>query len=86
MKSKKELSVDVLKAKKKRLVSFLIILASLIIIYSIYFITKLVIGTWQANNNTLEMVGLGVLVISISILTTQLSLTEKAIKSQNNQD
>jgi uncharacterized membrane protein YcjF (UPF0283 family) len=84
MKNKKiqELSIDELTAKLKALRTLLIVLSSLVLLYAIFFITKLILGTWQANN-TLGIVGLGVLVVVISNLTIRMSVIGREIKSRN---
>lgn len=81
-KSNKELTIEELNAKKKTLITILIILSAVILLYLVYFVTKLASGTWQANN-TLGIVGLGLLGVVSSNLTIQLSFLGKEIKSRN---
>jgi hypothetical protein len=81
MKSKRELSKEELHSKKKKLRISIIVVSSLIMLYAVYFVIKLVSGTWQANN-TLGIVGMGVLGVLISNLTIQLSVIQKEIKSR----
>ncbi|MDG1276539.1 MAG: hypothetical protein P8O16_04610 [Algoriphagus sp.] len=85
MKSNQELTVDELKGKKKTLTTSVIVISVLMILYSVYFISKLASGTWLSTN-TLGMVGLGVLVIFISNLAIQLVLIEKELKSRKEND
>ena len=85
MKSNQELSKEELHSKKKKLRISIIVVSSLIILYAVYFVIRLVSGTWQANN-TLGIVGMGVLGVLISNLTIQLSVIQKEIKSRNGSD
>lgn len=84
-KTNKELSVDELNAKKKTLITIVVVLAVLILVYLGYLLTKLLSGTWQANNS-LGIIGLGVLVVITSNLTIQLSILTKEIKSRETKD
>lgn len=79
----KEYPTEELRSKKKTLITIIVVLAILIVVYLIYFIYKLVSGTWEANN-TLGSVGLGVIVVAISIITIQLSKVEKELKNRMN--
>lgn len=81
----KELTIEELKAKKKTVITLMVVLSSLILMYMVYFIVKLVSGTWQSNN-TLGIVGLCVLVVFLSNLTIRLSAIEKEVKSRLNKD
>lgn len=82
MKSNKELTIKELNSKKKSLVTILIVLSSLILAYGVFFVTKLASGTWEANN-TLGIVGLGVMVVLISNISLRLSVIQKEIKGCN---
>jgi hypothetical protein len=81
MKSNQELSKAELNYKRKNLLILLVVTSSLILLYAVYFVVKLLTGTWQANN-TFGIVGLGVLVVFISNLTTRLSVIQKEINSR----
>ena len=85
MKSIQELSKEELLSKKKQMTISIIIVSSLIVLYGVYFIMKLISGTWQANN-TLGIVGLGVSGVFISNLTMRLNMIQKEIKSRNGSD
>lgn len=84
-KTNKELSVEELNAKKKTLVTIVVVMAVLILAYLGYFLTNLLYGTWQGNNS-LGIIGLGVLVVFISNLAIQLSILSKEIKSRETKD
>ena len=85
MKSYQKLSKEELYSIKKKTRLSIIVVSSLIILYAVYFVIKLVSGTWQANN-TLGIVGMGVLGVLISNLTIRLSVIQKEIKSRNGSD
>ncbi len=82
MKSIQELTKEELSSKKKKLLILLVVLSLLILLYAGYFVVKLINETWQANN-TLGVVGLGVVVVFISNATIQLTAVQKEIKSRN---
>lgn len=82
MNKSKDQTLEILNSKKKKLTVLIVLISTLIILYAIYFVMKLISGTWQANN-TLSIVGLALLVVLISNLTLQLSSIQKEIKSRN---
>ena len=85
MKSYQKLSKEELYSIKKKTRISIIVVSSLIILYAVYFVIKLVSGTWQANN-TLGVVGMGVLGVLISNLSLKRSAIQKEIKSRNGSD
>jgi hypothetical protein len=76
-------TIEELNARKKTLSTITIVLAVLILLYAGYFLTKLISGTWQANN-TLGIVGLGALGVVSSMISIQLGKIGKEIKSRDN--
>ncbi|MCF8254214.1 MAG: hypothetical protein K9J84_06510 [Bacteroidia bacterium] len=74
-----ELTTDELKSKIKTLKVVLIIMSSLIVLYTVYFIYKIATGTWKANN-TLETIMLGMLVVVISTTTIRYSSIAKILQ------
>ncbi len=84
MKSKtnQDLSIEQLAGKRKTLLTILMIVTTLIVLYLVYFISKLIAGTWQVNN-ALGMTGIGGLVIASSILSIQLSMVNQEIKRRS---
>ncbi len=72
-------TVETLVAKKKTLRTIIIVLSLLVLMYGIYFVTKLVAGTWETNN-TLGIVGLGGIVVGLSLVTTQVAAVDKELK------
>lgn len=71
-----------LNSKKKSMQIVLIIISSLIVLYSIYFVYKLATKFWEANN-TLGIVAMGMLVIVISTTSVQYSSIVKELKKRN---
>lgn len=81
-KDKGEVTIEELNAKKKTLSIVVMLLSGIILLYLVYFVTKLINGTWQANN-LLAMVGICALVVSISTISIQLSQTTQEIKKRS---
>lgn len=80
-KETKEYSIEELGKQKKTLGVLIAVLGILILLYAIYFIVKLSNGTWDTNN-TLGITGIGILIISISIISIQMMKIDKEIKSR----
>ncbi len=76
-----ELTTEELKSKVKTLKAVLIIMSSLVVLYSIFFIYKLVTGTWETNN-TLGTVMLGMLVVVISTTTVRYGNIAKILQQR----
>lgn len=77
----KTLTTEELKSKVKTMTAVLIIMSSLVILYSIFFIYKLATGTWETNT-TLGTVMLGMLVIVISSTTVSYTNVAKILKQR----
>ena len=82
MKKNQELTVTELKSKKKILTASAIVISSLILMFLVYFIIQLASSTWQPTN-TLGVMVMGVLVISISSIGIQLVLIDKELKTRS---
>lgn len=84
MKSKKisDATIEELKAMRKTVKAITWVLATLILLYCIYFVTRLATGTWDTNN-TLGIVGLGTLVIVSSVMSLQLGRIDKEMKGRS---
>ena len=77
-----EFTTEKLRSKIKILRGTLIIMSALVVLYLIFFIYKLAIGTWEANN-TLGAVMLGMLVVVISTTTIQYGRIAKILQHRN---
>lgn len=77
----KTLTTEELKSKVKTMTGVLIIMSSLVILYSIFFIYKLATGTWETNT-TLGTIMLGMLVIVISSTTVSYTNVAKILKQR----
>ena len=77
-----EFTTEELRSKIKILRGTLIIMSTLVVLYLIYFIYKLVTGTWETNN-TLGTVMVGMLVVVISTTSIQYSRTAKILQNRN---
>lgn len=76
-----EITTKELRSKIRILRSTLIISSALVVLYLIYFIYKLVTGTWETNN-TLGTVMVGMLVVVISTTSIQYSRTAKILQNR----
>ena len=76
-----ELTNEELKSKIKILKGILIIMSTLIVLYLIFFIYKLVTGTWETNF-TLGTVMVGMLVVVISTTSIQYGRIAKILQNR----
>jgi uncharacterized membrane protein len=72
-------SLERLQTNKKIVTILLVITSIVIVLYGAYFIAALMSETWQANN-TMGIVGLGILVVLIANLSLRLTIIQKKIK------
>ena len=77
-----DFSVEELKSKMRILRGVLIIMSILVFFYLVYFGSKLISGTWQANN-MLGIVMLVMLVVIISNTYMRYSKIARELKTRN---
>lgn len=76
-----ELTMEQLQSKKKTLKLLLILIVLVLIFYALFFIFKLVSGTWEAKN-PLGIVGLAMLLIASSVINIQHINDDQELKNR----
>ncbi len=80
--SLQDYTIEELNSKKKALRNATIVIVGLILMSSVYFIANLIMGTWKANT-MLPVVGMSILVIASSTVSSHLAKVAKELHSRN---
>ncbi|MFT7248329.1 MAG: hypothetical protein ACI97P_001107 [Arcticibacterium sp.] len=82
IRSLQEYTIEELKSKKKALKNATTVIVGLILISSIYFIAKLILGIGQTDT-ILPLIGMSILVITSSTVSSQLNKVATELNNRN---
>ncbi|MFT7421667.1 MAG: hypothetical protein ACI9QN_002598 [Arcticibacterium sp.] len=82
IRSLQEYTIEELKSKKKALKNATTVIVGLILISSIYFIAKLILGIGQTDT-ILPLIGMTILVITSSTVSAQLNKVATELNNRN---